>query len=38
MLAQAGIRPTHVLWHQGESDVVAEGFEGHLRREFDLLL
>ena len=24
MLAEAGIRPTHVLWHQGESDVVAD--------------
>lgn len=24
MLADAGIRPTHVLWHQGESDVVAD--------------
>ncbi len=24
MLARAGIRPTHVLWHQGESDVVAD--------------
>lgn len=24
MLAEAGIRPTHVLWHQGESDMVAD--------------
>ena len=24
MLANVGIRPTHVLWHQGESDVVAD--------------
>ena len=24
MLADAGIRPTHVLWHQGESDVAAD--------------
>lgn len=24
MLAAAGIRPTHVLWHQGESDVAAD--------------